>query len=1013
VVEITEQDPLRGVLERLANRGKLRTEANIQSDIRMLLLSGGLGLAEHDLDVDLETPVPGGRRIDIEVGYTVIEVKKDIRSTTVIKNAVKQLAGYVASRAEATGQRYVGILTDGVDWRAYELESEDLIEATRFEFKSVAAQDMLLSWLGDVLATKKGIPPTPGEIESKLGASSPSYALHKAALTALYDKHRDLPTVQVKRQLWGRLLRSALGTQFTDTDELFIEHTLLVNSAEIIAHLVLGFDVTDIKPSTLLKGHRFALAQVYGVVDDDFFDWDIEVPGGDSFIRTVARHLTRFNWTNVEHDVLKVLYESVIGAATRRRLGEYYTPDWLADQVVRKAITHPLTQRVVDPACGSGTFLFHAVRRYLDAADKQDIPLKTALTELPNHVLGIDLHPVGVALARVTYLLAIGRERLTDNSRGPITVPVYLGDSVQWAQRDDLLGGESLLISTGIGEHLFEDELRFPDNLLDDAGWFDRLIDQLATLATKPRKKGDVPPLTALYTKLSVPEKDQPTIAASFEVLCKLQDQERNHIWSYYIRNLARPAWLSRTENRVDALIGNPPWLSYRNMPPDMQEKFRELSGTMGLLKGKTVAPAQDLSGLFVARATQQYLKVGGTFAFVMPNAVLDRGYFKGFRAGKYKNPDDLTYVEFTGSWDLRRLRPHFFPRGSAVVFGTRRTRDNEQTLPTETERWTGKLPRTASSWEQAGPHIRREPAQLRITDDDALAISPYDARFAEGATITPRVLYFVESQPKPASPLGTAGRRAVQSLRSSTEKPPWKHLDPMKGVVESEFVRPVLLGESLLPYRVMPAREAVLPLYGDELMDTSDPRLDEFEGLAKWWTDAEEIWNTYRSSERFTLRQRLDFRRGMTDQVPASPLRVAYPKAGMHVCAALVTTPNAIMDHKVIWGTVNTEAEGLYLCAILNCPDLTRLVRPLMSYGKDERDIDKHPWELPIPLYNPEDATHQRLTEIAKLQAEAIATLDLDEGGNFITLRQHVRDVLNSHPTAEELSDLVTVMLG
>ena len=78
------------------------------------------------------------------------------------------------------------------------------------------------------------------------------------------------PPSKLKRQLWSRLLRSALGTQFTDTDELFVEHTLLVNSAEIIAHLVLGLDVTDMQPATLLGGQRFDLAQIYGVVDEDF-----------------------------------------------------------------------------------------------------------------------------------------------------------------------------------------------------------------------------------------------------------------------------------------------------------------------------------------------------------------------------------------------------------------------------------------------------------------------------------------------------------------------------------------------------------------------------------------------------------------------------------------------------------------------------------------------------------------------------------------------------------------------
>jgi len=1012
---VATESPLEGwlqeLVDRLADRDRVRAEAVIQADIRQLLLSGGLGLAEHDLDVDLETPVPGRRRIDVEVGFTVIEVKRDLRSAAVVRDAIKQLAGYVASRSEQTGQRYVGILTDGTDWRAYHLQGTELVEATRFELKQRQGILPLLTWLEGVLAVRTGVPPTPREIAARLGATSASYALDRAALAALYADHKALPTVQLKRQLWSRLLRSALGTQFPDTDDLFIEHTLLVNSAEIIAHLVLGLDVTDIQPATLLTGQRFSLAQIYGVVEQDFFDWVIEVPGGASLVKTMARRLARFDWTNVEHDVLKVLYQSVIGSETRKQLGEYYTPDWLADQVVATAVADPLNQRVVDPACGSGTFLFHAVRRYLAAAESHEVPLATALSNLTDRVLGIDLHPVAVSLARVTYLLAIGRDRLQNPTRRPITVPVYLGDSIQWTQRADLFTDGHLLISTGTGNQIFEDELRFPDHLLADAGWFDRLIDELATLATKPRAKGAIPSVSALYKRLAVAEKDQPAITENFKVLCRLHDEDRDHIWSYYIRNLVRPAWLSRAENRVDVLVGNPPWLSYRNMPADMQDAFHDMSEAMGLWHGKTVAPTHDLSGLFVARAAQQYLKSCGSFAFVMPNAALDRGYFKGFRSGKYTDPAENTFVAFTGSWDLRRLRPHFFPRGSAVLFG-HRTAGSGHKLPAETERWTGRLPRTANTWAETEPYITRQPAKLKISDDDSLAASPYNARFTEGTTITPRVLYFVESQP--ASPLGVgAGRRAVQSVRSSSEKAPWKSLPNMQGVVETEFVRPVLLGESILPYRVLRPREAVLPLHGSKLMDSDDARLDEYPGLSEWWTKAEQTWNENRSSERLTLRERLDFRRGLTDQLPVAPLRVVYGASGMHVVAALIDTPNAVIEHSLYWGSVNSPAEGLYICAILNCPELTQLVRPFMSYGKDERHIDKHLWKLPISVYDPTDEVHRRLSELGKLQAETVEALELDENGNFVTLRQRVREILTNHGSAEEISDIVTEMLG
>ena len=88
-------------------------------------------MAEHDLDVELETQLGDRRRIDVEVGCTVIEVKKDLRTAGVAAAAEAQLAGYVATRSEQTGQRYVGVLTDGAEWRAYQLRDGKLAEATR------------------------------------------------------------------------------------------------------------------------------------------------------------------------------------------------------------------------------------------------------------------------------------------------------------------------------------------------------------------------------------------------------------------------------------------------------------------------------------------------------------------------------------------------------------------------------------------------------------------------------------------------------------------------------------------------------------------------------------------------------------------------------------------------------------------------------------------------------------------------------------------------------------------
>ena len=605
----------------------------------MLLAAGPLDLGDEKLhDIVLESPAGQRRRIDVETGFTVFEVKRDLRVGKVRDDAVTQLTGYVASRTQTMQQRYVGVLTDGAEWHLYTLAVDTLTLVSSLEVDPKSPDvDTLCLWLEGVLATAERITPTPHEIAARLGADSPAHALDISDLTVLYGSHQSLPSVRLKRELWAKLLTTALGTAFSDDDRLFIEHTLLVTMAEIIAHAVVGIDPAhpSVSPAILVRGGLFTQAQITGVVDHDFFDWVAEVPGGQQWVRTLARRLARFAWGQVEHDVMKVLYESVINADERHRLGEYYTPDWLAEEMVAQVVTDPLNQRVLDPGCGSGTFLFHAVRRYLTAAEAAGTANADAVHGAISHVVGVDVHPVAVTFARVTYLLAIGKDRLQAADRPPIAIPVYLGDSVQWAHGETLMQAEGLEIPTDEGSRLWADALRFPERLLDDADRFDQLVSELADRAADRAPGSAVPPLAAFFRRYAVHPDDEPVVAATFEIMCRLHDEGRNHIWGYYVRNLARPIWLAQAANRVDVLVGNPPWLAYRYMPVSMQVAFRELSQSRNLWAGATVATHQDLSGLFVAKCVELYLRApGGRFGFVMPLAALSRRQFAGFRTG-------------------------------------------------------------------------------------------------------------------------------------------------------------------------------------------------------------------------------------------------------------------------------------------------------------------------------------------------------------------------------------------
>jgi len=63
---------------------------------------------------------------------------------------------------------------------------------------------------------------------------------------------------------------------------------------------------------------------------------------GAPLVRALSGRLSRFAWAHMEHDVLKVVYESAIPAQQRKQLGEYYTPDWLAERIGAATIVSPL-----------------------------------------------------------------------------------------------------------------------------------------------------------------------------------------------------------------------------------------------------------------------------------------------------------------------------------------------------------------------------------------------------------------------------------------------------------------------------------------------------------------------------------------------------------------------------------------------------------------------------------------------------------------------------------------------
>ena len=958
------------------------------------LLVDGLDVPSPDIDFERSVPEVHGR-IDALLGRSVLEFKSDLRRERV--DAEDQLSRYLREREQATGQRYVGIATDGATFTAYERGMDEALK--ELASYTLTAEDThgLLAWLQSVLAVGEELAPEPEHLRRELGRDSPAYRRAQGELAGLWADVGNRPDVQVKRKLWDDYLQQVYGTR-VGGDDLFLQHTYLTIIAKTMATSVLG--ERPMEAEALLSGVPFERAGIAGAVESDFFDWVLSAPEGGSLVMRLAHQVGRFRLRDIEHDVLKVLYESLIDPEERHDLGEYYTPDWLATWMCERAVEHPLDQRVLDPACGSGTFLFHAVRRYFEAADASGMAADEALATCTERVVGIDVHPVAVAIARVTYLLAIGDERLR-NRPARLTVPVYLGDSLQW-NTEGFFGRREVRVQVPNGP-----VLQFPDHVVEDAALFDDVVREMIDYSEPPAS-----PVAAfrgwLRRNAITDTRDIGTLERTYEDMVALRQAGRDHIWGYVLRNLSRPFALSAPGRRADVVIGNPPWLSYRYMAPQMQARFRSECQERRLWTGGKVATHQDISSYFFARSVELYLNEGGKIAFVMPYAALTRKQFEGFKSQQF-GTGTRQLVRFEEVWTFDESVQPLFPVPSCTIFAKR---GDTGSRPDTVVAFEGTLSRRDASSEEANTDLSRQVVPWPEAGEGG-APSPYSRAFRQGATVVPRRLWVVERVAAgrfgsdPEAPL-------VRSRESSQEKKPWKELAPLEGNVEQAFVRRLYLGASVAPFRLLEPVEAIVPWDVDSqsLLTANRARALGYPGLGRWLTEANGLWTAYRRSE-LTLLEQLDYYGKLSAQFPSTLIRVLYPKSGTVPAAAILGDVEGIVDHVLYWSSVATMEEARYLTAIFNSETLRRLIAPQQSRGQwGARDIHKLLVNQPIPRFAENDGLHREVVELAEHAEQVAADVPLSDGIYFVTARQQVRAALATDGVAEAIDRLVEILV-
>ena len=867
-------------------------------------------------------------------------------------------------------------------------------------------------WLDRYFLRKEILHPTSETIVRDFGVKSHAFQSTTRALLALWQEIKSRSAFAVVFDSWDKYLRIVYGTQVAG-DELFIRHTYLATLAKVMAWMRISGEKqlpNDEQIVEMLEGRLFKKQGIENFIEEDFFSWlarEGAVKTGIGAVRWLFSLLQNYNLAELSEDVLKSLYQELVDPETRHDLGEVYTPDWLAHRIVNKLLDENPRGALLDPTCGSGTFLYLSIRekraRLRDSAE--------TLRHILNAVCGADIHPLAVIVAKTNYILALGD--LLKKRRGEVTIPIFLADTIKLPQYEHETkmvesAGEFVQRLPGYVVELDEREVHLPEQLLQDLAVYDQAIELAKEFAQQNKGKRIAPePFRNFLDAQRFPNADNPALVQALftvaDALKRFIDADRDSIWAFVLKNTYKPLFFRR---KFDFIVGNPPWLAYHFVQQPAYQTFlkKQIVENYHLLSGRgELITHIELATLFLVRAADLYLKSGGTIAFVLPHSLFSADQHDGLRKRSFAfSEEPMQSLFWREVWDCENVSPLFQVPACVLIADKREfeTRSGATlAAPLHGQILHGKLERKNAALAEAENALVVEDVGFLLHTRgkrsfwgtgkraDTQAASYYIAKFAQGATIVPRSFWFVQVKPSPLGfnpdlpPLETATRAREQA------KDAYKTVF-FKDAVESRFLYATLLSTDLLPFGHLDYRLVVLPIEPEEdhykLIGESEARKRGYLNLARWLGKAEKEWEKRRSAkaERIEALGWLDYRKKLSEQNPQTKYRVIYNASGTNVVAAAIENEKVefklgdqcivargfLVDYVTYGLETANRQEAFYVATVLNSPMVDKMLKPMQARGLwGPRHIVKKVLELPIPKFDAGNPTHKRLVELGK----------------------------------------------
>ena len=576
---------------------------------------------------------------------------------------------------------------------------------------------------------------------------------------------------------------------------------------------------------------------------------------------------------------MQSLYMEFVSARDRKVFGEYYTPDWLAALIVREALDEMWRSRaieqaetsartstrldgvgVLDPTCGSGTFLYHAARRILDAPEMRELSPGRQADITASLVHGIDVHPVAVEIAKTNMMRVLP----TTPTAGAAAIQIRMGDSLMADNQStsvfDVEGTMRILTPKGR-------QISLPMSFVRRSSF----AEDMGLVVGAAVDKQQIAPAVLIGLETA----DREDLKRARDELAETIDDEGNSVWTWYAVNLAGPHLLS--EQKVDRIVANPPWVKLSEIQHVPRKRAMERFGqNLGIYQGGKQAPHPDIAAFFIRRARELYLKDARTnpAIWLVKKSSLRAGHWAAFRELHHDTlvqSVDLEDIQPFGGGDARRTCLLLDHRPMAGT--TARELAATRTIDESTKRPKAR-PQPPETPETALKRIRFAPAQKRPRQAPSGYVTDTGTLFRQGATVLPHVLTIAET----TTPATQRDRARVTTRKSP--KAPWNTVQPRTIEVPRNWLIDLSTSNTVASFTVRLMR-AIIPV------DADGNLFKEGDITEEGWLLLNDLYTTHVGAGKSTpssLFQRIDYQRALTAQLP---LRAAATREATYSSAA------------------------------------------------------------------------------------------------------------------------------